>query len=145
MSSNGNGNGIENGNGNGNGHHSHEQGLRVHHLANLGGLIALAGLDLEPPDFLLGALLSVAEEARKLRAEQRAQVASIGKKKLDQRATGKRAWKSWTRARDLHAITLSTTQVRGIIEALGGHAPEEPTRLALALSQALTEACDEAD
>lgn len=43
--------------GNGN-QHSHEQGLRVHHLANLGGLIALAGLDLESPDFLLGALLS---------------------------------------------------------------------------------------
>ena len=35
--------------------HSEEQGLRVHHLANLGGLIALAGLDREPPDFLLGA------------------------------------------------------------------------------------------
>ncbi|MGH7778971.1 MAG: conjugal transfer protein TraD [Candidatus Binataceae bacterium] len=141
MSGNGNGIGVENGNG----HHSREQGLRVHHLANLGGLIALAGLDLEPPDFLLGALLSVAQEARKLRTEQRARVASIGKKKLDQRATGKRAWKSWTRAQDLHAITLSTTQVREIIEVLGGRVPEEPTRLALALSQALTEACDETD
>jgi hypothetical protein len=31
---------------NGNGH-SRNQGWRVHHLANLGGLIALAGLDLE--------------------------------------------------------------------------------------------------
>ena len=109
-----------NGNGNGNGTHSHEQGLRVHHLANLGGLIALAGLDLEPPDFLLGVLLSVAEEARKLRAEERAQVAKIGETKLNERATGKRAWKSWRRARDLHALTLSTTQVRDIMEALGG-------------------------
>ena len=36
--------------------HGKEQGLRVHYLANLGGLVALAGLDLEPPDFLLGAL-----------------------------------------------------------------------------------------
>lgn len=132
-------------NGNGNGHHSYEQGLRVHHLANLGGLIALAGLDLEPPDFLLGALLSVAEEARKLRAEDRAQVAKIGQTKLNERATGKRAWKSWQRARDLHALTLSTTQVRDIIEALGGHAPESPAHLVLALSQALTEAADEAN
>jgi hypothetical protein len=130
---------------NGNGHHSHEQGLRVHHLANLGGLIALAGLDLESPDFLLGALLSVAEEARKLRAEERAQVAKIGRAKLDERATGKRAWKSWQRARDLHAITLSTNQVRDIIEALGGQAPESPTHLVLALSQALAEAFDEAN
>lgn len=30
-----------NGNGNGDGNHSREQGLRVHPLANLGGLIAL--------------------------------------------------------------------------------------------------------
>ena len=140
MSSNGNGQSSGNGNG-----HSHEQGLRVHHLANLGGLIALAGLDLEPPDFLLGALLSVAEEARKLRAEDRAQVAKIGRTKLDKRATGKRAWKSWQRARDLHAITLSTNQVRDIIEALGGQAPESPAHLVLALSHALTEASDEAN
>ncbi len=137
-----NGNALRNDNANGNGH-SHEQGLRVHHLANLGGLIALAGLDLEPPDFLLGALLSVAEETRKLTAAQRAQVAAIGRRKLDERATGKRAWKSWRRAQELHAITLSTAQVRDIIEALGGHVPENPTHLMLALSQALTEATDE--
>ena len=98
MSSNGNRQSSGNGNG-----HSHEQGLRVHHLANFGGLIALAGLDLEPPDFLLGALLSVAQEARKLSAEERAQVAKIGETKLNERATGKRAWKSWQRAQDLHA------------------------------------------
>jgi hypothetical protein len=30
--------------------HTKEQGLRVFHLINLGGLIALAGLHLEPPD-----------------------------------------------------------------------------------------------
>lgn len=65
--------------------------MRVHHLANLGGLIALAGLDLEPPDFLLGALLSVAQEAGDLTPAQRARVATIGRKKLDERATGKRA------------------------------------------------------
>ena len=132
----------ENRNVNGGGH-SHEQGLRVHHLANLGGLIALAGLDLEPPDFLLGALLSVAHETHKLTEAQRAYVATIGRKKLDERATRKRAWKSWRRAQELHAITLSSGQVRGVIEALGGRAPEDPTKLVLALSEALTEVCDE--
>ena len=50
--------------------HSEEQGLRVHHLVNLGGLIAIAGLDREPPDFLLGALISVAHERE--RADARA-------------------------------------------------------------------------
>src|SRR5713101_1378656 len=131
-----------NGNRNGNGH-SPEQGLRVHHLANLGGLIALAGLDLEPPDFLLGALLSVAQEASRLTISQRAHVAAIGRRKLDERATGKRAWKSWRRARDLYAITLSSGQVREIIDALGGRSPYDSTNLVLALTQALTEVCDE--
>jgi hypothetical protein len=132
---------MNNANSNGNGH-SHEQGLRVHHLANLGGLIALAGLDLEPPDFLLGALLSVAEETRRLSPADREQVARLGRKTLDQRATGKRAWKSWQRAQDLHALTLSGKQVREIIETLGRKAPHDSTRLVLALSEALTEACD---
>ena len=40
--------------------HTREQGLRVHHLANLGGLVAIAGLDREPPDLLLGGLLELA-------------------------------------------------------------------------------------
>jgi hypothetical protein len=68
--------------------HSHEQGLRVHHLANLGGLVALAGLDREPPDFLLGALLSVSHESATLDAAQRAQVAAAGRERLEERATG---------------------------------------------------------
>ena len=118
--------------------HTSEQGVRVHHLANLGGLIALAGLDLEPPDFLLGALLSVAQETRRLTAAERERVARLGRSKLDSRATGKRAWKSWTRALELHALTLSGRQVREIIEALGRKAPDDPTRLVLALSEALT-------
>ena len=95
---------------NGNGH-SREQGWRVHHLANLGGLIVLAGLDLEPPDFLLGALLSLADEAATLGQEHREQVATMGRNKLGERAAGKRAWKSWNRARELQAITLSSDQL----------------------------------
>jgi hypothetical protein len=95
--------------------HSHEQGLRVHHLANLGGLVAIAGLDHEPPDFLLGALLSVAHERATLDAAQRARVAAAGRKQLEERATSKRAWKSWSRAKKLHSVTLSSAQVREII------------------------------
>ena len=132
---------MSNANVNGNGH-SHEQGLRVHHLANLGGLIALAGLDLEPPDFLLGALLSVAEETRQLSPADRQRVARLGRSRLDERATGKRAWKSWRQAQGLHALTLSGRQVREIIEALGRKAPEDPNHLVLALSEALAEARD---
>ena len=63
--------------------HTQEQGLRVHHLVNLGGLIAVAGLDREPPDFLLGVLISLAHERDALTSEQRAKVASLGRQKLD--------------------------------------------------------------
>src|SRR5271170_5531642 len=94
------------------GANSKEQGLRVHHLANLGGLVALAGLDLEPPDFLLGALLSIAREASSLTATQRVEIAALGQVKLDERASGKRAWTSFKRARDLHGLTLASGQIR---------------------------------
>ena len=124
--------------------HSHEQGLRVHHLANLGGLVALAGLDREPPDFLLGALISVAHESANLGAAQRAQVASVGRKQLEERATSKRAWKSWSRARELHSVTLSTGQVEEIIEALDAHAPENSAQLIASLRAFLTESSHEA-
>lgn len=122
--------------------HSEEQGLRVHHLANLGGLIALAELDREPPDFLLGALISVAHERERLTAAERMRVAALGRQKLDERATAKRAWKSWRRTQDLYALTLNSAQVRRLITALGGNAPEEPERLATTLAALLKEQAD---
>lgn len=124
--------------------HSREQGLRVHHLANLGGLVALAGLDREPPDFLLGALISIAREFATLDPGDRARVAAVGQKQLEQRVTSKRAWKSWTRARELHAVTLSTGQVREIIEALAAQAPESSPQLIANLRALLADRTHEA-
>jgi hypothetical protein len=119
--------------------HTREQGLRVHHLANLGGLIAIAGLDGEGPDFLLGALVSMAHERDALTPEERAKVASLGQEKLDERATAKRAWKSWRRSQDLHSLTLSSAQMRRLIEVLGGRAPDDPVRLIGTLMSLLTD------
>jgi hypothetical protein len=124
--------------------HTQEQGLRVHHLVNLGGLIAIAGLDREPPDFLLGALVSVAHERGALTPEERVRVASLGREKLDERATAKRAWKSWRRSQDLHSVMLNGAQMRRLIEALGGSAPEDRGRLAEALTSLLRGADDAA-
>ena len=122
--------------------HSEEQGLRVHHLVNLGGLIAVAGLDREPPDFLLGALISMAHERDRLSAEQRTRVASLGRQKLDERATAKRAWKSWRRSQELHALTLNSAQMRRLITALGGAAPVDLERLVATLMALLKEQTD---
>jgi hypothetical protein len=113
--------------------HTQEQGLRVHHLVNLGGLIAVAGLDGEPPDFLLGALISVAHEREALTPEQRTRVARLGREKLDERASAKRAWKSWRRTREVYGLTLSEAEVRRLIAALGGVAPVDQAEVVAAL------------
>ncbi len=113
--------------------HTSEQGLRVHHLVNLGGLIAVAGLDREPPDFLLGALVSVAHERAELTPEQRERVAAVGRAKLDERASAKRAWKSWRRTREVYGLSLSEAEVRGLITALGGVAPVDQTQVVATL------------
>ncbi len=122
--------------------HTQEQGLRVHHLVNLGGLIAVAELDGEPPDFLLGALVSMAHERDRLTPEQRARVASLGRDKLEERATAKRAWKSWRRSQDLHSLMLNSAQIRRLIEALGGKGPEDSKDLVATLSGLLRSAGD---
>ena len=109
--------------------HTREQGLRVHHLANLGGLVAIAGLDREPPDLLLGGLLELAARLPDLPATRRAAIASVGRVKLDTRATSKRAWKSWTRSKELHSLTLSSEHLRRIIGALGGEEPRDSAEL----------------
>ena len=103
--------------------HTREQGLRVHHLANLGGLVAIAGLDREPPDLLLGGLLELAARLPDLPATRRTAIALAGRAKLDARATSKRAWKSWSRSKELHSLTLSSEHIRRIIGALNGDEP----------------------
>lgn len=109
--------------------HTREQGLRVHHLANLGGLVAIAGLDREPPDLLLGGLLELAARLRDLPATRLAAIASVGRVKLDTRATSKRAWKSWSRSKEIHGLTLSNDHIRRIISALGGNELCSPAEL----------------
>ncbi len=109
--------------------HTREQGLRVHHLANLGGLVAIAGLDREPPDLLLGGLLELAARLPDLPATRRAAIASAGRVKLDTRATSKRAWKSWSRSKELHSLTLSCEHLRRIVGALGGEEPRDSAEL----------------
>ena len=109
--------------------HTREQGLRVHHLANLGGLVAIAGLDREPPDLLLGGLLELAARLPDPPATRRAAIASAGRVKLDTRATSKRAWKSWSRSKELHSLTLSSEHLRRIVGALGGEEPRDSAEL----------------
>ena len=100
--------------------HTREQGVRVHYLANLGGLMAVAGLDHHPPDFLLGVLLEVAARVPRLSEERRAELCACGHARLEARAAEKRAWNAWRQARQLHRLDLSTDEIRRLLAALAG-------------------------
>jgi len=105
--------------------HTAEQGQRVHWLANLGGLVAIAGLEEVEPDLLLGALLSVAAQLRRPDAARDGRLRRMGSEALDERAAGKRAFAAYQRARSLHAVYLTTSQCARLIEVLGGDEPDE--------------------
>jgi len=100
--------------------HTREQGIRVHYLANLGGLLAVAGLDHHPPDLLLGVLLEVAARVPQLSEQQRAKLCHRGQARLAERAAEKRAWNAWQRARELHRLDLSTAETRRLLAAVAG-------------------------
>ncbi len=75
--------------------------MRVPYLANLGGLVAVAGLDHQPPDLLLGPLLELPARLPRLSAERIAGRRALGQARLTQRATEKRASKAWAQAAEL--------------------------------------------
>lgn len=117
--------------------HTREQGLRVHGLANLGGLVAIAGLeDVEPP-LLLGVLLDLAEQLPDLDSERRRLLTERGRERLHERNAEKRAWKAYQRARDLHRVDLTSEQIRTVLDALGVLVPDSPDELVAALSEGL--------
>jgi hypothetical protein len=99
--------------------HTREQGIRLHYLANLGGLVAVAGLDRHPPDFLLGLLIALAARVPQLTPAQRTEFSARGQARLEQRGTEKRAWSAWRRAQELHRLDLSTAEIGRLLAALG--------------------------
>lgn len=119
--------------------HTREQGLRVHVLANLGGLVAIAGLEHVEPDLLLGALLEVSERLPQLKPSLAERMRVRGAAKLDERGSGKRAWRARERGLDLHAVHLTSEQLRVILRALGAQVPAQREDLSAALSRALGE------
>jgi len=113
--------------------HSLEQGQRVHYLANLGGLVVIAGLEQLEPDLLLGALLSVASQLARSDARRDARLRGVGGAALDARAAAKRAFAARQRAQNLHSVYLTSKQCRRLIRELGGGRVEDPAVLVRAL------------
>ena len=102
------------------GTHTREQGIRLHYLANLGGLLAVAGLDHYPPDLLLGIFLDVAARVPHLSEERYAGLCARGQARLEERAAEKRAWSAWHRAGQLRRLDLSLAEVRRLLAAVAG-------------------------
>ena len=100
--------------------HTREQGIRVHYLANLGGLLAVAGIDHYPPDLLLGIFLEAAARVPELSPDRYAALCVRGQARLEERAAEKRAWSAWHRAGQLRRLDLSLGEVRRLLAALVG-------------------------
>jgi len=117
--------------------HTREQGKRVHVLANLGGLVAIAGLERVEPDLLLGALLEVANRLPRMKPERLGELRRRGAAALDARSTSKRAWRARQIALDLHLVHLTSEQILGLLRRLGARVPSDRRLLPQTLSDAL--------
>lgn len=100
--------------------HTKEQGLRVHKLANLGGLVAIAGLENVEPTLLLGLFLDLAKQLPHFSLQQLELLNAIGLQKLRDRNSEKRAYKMQKTDTEFN---LSMADIKKIIIKLGGKIP----------------------
>ena len=117
--------------------HTSEQGQRVHYLANLGGLVVIAGLAQLDPELLLGVLGEVASRVPKLTAHRHAELRAHGKARLAERGAEKRAWAAWQQAQHLHQVVLTTAQLQHLIHILGGTPPTRTEELSAVVASLL--------
>lgn len=103
--------------------HTLVQGQRVHYLANLGGLVVLAGLDKIAPDVLLGALLEMHSQLQKLTPDRKAALKDKGAQALQARHAEKRSFASWQRAVHRERFDFTRDEMKNLIKKLGGKVP----------------------
>lgn len=103
--------------------HSLVEGQRVHYLANLGGLVVIAGLENYPPNLLVGALSTVNKRLKQLPNEQQQKLKEEGDVILKRRAADKVSFKRWQRAQQTHRFDLSHEQTKKLIKKLGSKIP----------------------
>ena len=113
------------------------QRQRVHRLASLGGLVALAGLEGTPPDLLLGVLLQIADRLPQLPGERREEIAHQGAARLRERGAEKRAWTHYESAAQLDRLELPREAMTELFRRLGLRLPEDQSAWTRALREAL--------
>lgn len=108
--------------------HSAEQGLRVHFLSSLGGLVVLAGLEQLNPDLLLGILLDAKAHLKESCSDAEvAQLRESGSALLKERATEKKVWRSFKKAQDLRQIFFTGDELQ-TLDALLLYSANKSTR-----------------
>jgi hypothetical protein len=103
--------------------HTLEEGQRVHYLANLGGLVAIAGLEQIEPGLLVGVLCEVERKIKSLPIERLNELKERGLSILAARNTDKRSFKTWQRAQQTERFDLTLPQMKKLIMRLGGKLP----------------------
>ncbi len=98
--------------------HTKEQGLRVHKLAALGGLVAIAGLEEVEAALLLGAFLDLAKQFPRMGLQHVTQLRQQGLQKLSERKQEKMASRPSS-----NEIKLSLDDIKKLIIKLGGKVP----------------------
>jgi hypothetical protein len=99
------------------------QGLRVHNLANLGGLVAIAGLENYDPALLLGAFLELSQQLSGASMQHIKQLHIRGLQKLRERNSEKRAYHYSKNQSENTAGTLQIDTIKKLIIKLGGKVP----------------------
>ena len=116
---------------------SETQRQRVHRLASLGGLVALAGLEGTPPDLLLGVFLQIVDRLPQLSAERRGEIAQRGAARLRERGAEKRAWTQYEGAAQVHRLELPREAMAELLRRLGLILPSDQSAWSRTLREAL--------
>jgi len=117
---------------------SESQRKRVHRLASVGGLVALAGLESTPPDLLLGVLLESSERLAKAEDRHVEDIRRKGAARLRQRGAEKRAWTNHRRAAEVvHRLDLTSGEMVEAFCRLGIAPPRSRSAWSRALREAL--------
>jgi hypothetical protein len=104
--------------------HNKVQGQRVHKLASLGGLVAIAKLEDIDPAVLLGTFLGIALQLPQVSILEMEVLREIGLQKLRDRNTEKRIFKRLQETEhDQSEIVLNKEDIKKIIIKLGGRVP----------------------
>jgi hypothetical protein len=117
------------------------QGQRLHYLANLGGLMLIAGLSQMEPDLLLGALSEIAIKIPKLPESRIAELKQLGSNKLSDSGGKQKSFDSWARVKNAERFDFTLAEMQKLIPKLGGKLPAFEKDIGAEFRRVVREVC----